>query len=68
MPRIKYKYRASTKEEFQKVYETMCNDFESEREYWFNSLKDGLQDYTNKEEWIFEIVNLFNNDSKQKLR
>ena len=59
MPRIKYKYRASTKEEFQKMYETMCNDFEAEREYWFNSLKDGLDDYTNKEEWIFEIVNLF---------
>lgn len=60
MPRIKYKYRASTKEEFVKIYEIMCNDFEAEREYWFNSLKDGLLDYTSKEEWIFNIVTLLN--------
>ena len=51
-----------------KVYEIMCNDFESEREYWFNTLKDGLKNYTNKEEWIYEIVNLFNNDNKHKFR
>lgn len=67
MPKIDYKYRASTKEEFVKMYETMCNDFESEREYWFYKLKNSLEIFTNKEEWIYEIVNLLNNDYRQKI-
>ena len=60
MPRIPYKYRANTKEEFDKIYETMCDDFEVEREYQFKLLKEALQPYTNKEEWIYEITNLLN--------
>ena len=60
MPRIPYKYRASTKEEFDKMYDIMCDDFEVEREYQFNLLKDALQQYTNKEEWIYEITTLLN--------
>jgi hypothetical protein len=60
MPRIKYKYRASTKEEFNKMYEMMCNDFESEREYWFYELKKGLEPYTNKASWIHRVVQLLN--------
>jgi hypothetical protein len=60
MPRIKYKYRASTKEEFNKMYEIMCNDFESEREHWFYELKKGLELYTNKASWIHRVVQLLN--------
>lgn len=60
MPGIKYKYRANTKEEFDKIYETMCNDFEVEREHNFKLLKEALQQYTSKEQWIYEITNLFN--------
>jgi len=60
MPRIPYKYRASTKEEFDKMYEIMCNDFEVERQYQFKLLKSALLKYDNKREWILEIVNLLN--------
>ena len=60
MPRIPYKYRAGTKEEFDKMYEIMCNDFEIERQYQFKLLKSALLKYDNKREWILEIVNLLN--------
>jgi len=38
----------------------MCNDFESEREYWFYELKKGLEPYTNKASWIHKVVQLLN--------
>lgn len=60
MPRVSYKYRANTKDEFNKMYELMCNDTESEREYWFNKLKEGLHKYTNKASWIQHLIILFN--------
>lgn len=60
LPKINYKYRANTKEEFNKMYEIMCNDFELERQYNFFNLKNALQQYNNKEEWIYEITNILN--------
>jgi hypothetical protein len=60
MPNISYKYRANTKEEFDKMYEIMCNDFEVERVFWFNKLKEGLKKYDNKANWIHRIVQLLN--------
>jgi hypothetical protein len=55
MPRLNYKYRASTKEEFNKMYDIMCNDFEVERQYQFNLLKKELLKFNNKANWIHRI-------------
>jgi len=60
LPKVNYKYRANTKEEFNKMYEIMCNDFEVERQYNFNKLKEALLVYDNKIEWVKSIVNLLN--------
>jgi hypothetical protein len=62
MPNISYKYRANTKEEFDKMYEKMCNDFEAERVFWFNKLKEGLKKYDNKANWIHRIKLLLNDN------
>lgn len=61
MPRLDYKYRANSKEEFNSIYEIMCNDTESEREFWFYKLKKQLEPFTNRSNWIIKMVNLFNN-------
>ena len=42
------------------MYEIMCNDFEVERQYNFNKLKEALLVYDNKMEWVKSIVNLLN--------
>jgi hypothetical protein len=60
MPRLNYKYRASTKEEFNKMYDVMCNDFEVERVFWFDKLKEELKKYDNKENWIHRIKLVLN--------
>ena len=60
LPKIDYKYRANTKEQFNEMYEIMCNDFEVERQYQFKLLKSALLKYDNKREWILSIVNLLN--------
>jgi hypothetical protein len=60
LPKVDYKYRANTKEQFNEMYEIMCNDFEVERQYNFTKLKDALQQYSSKEEWIYKITNLLN--------
>jgi hypothetical protein len=60
LPKIDYKYRANTKEEFNKMYEIMRNDFELERQYNFFKLKEALQQYSSKEEWVYEITNILN--------
>jgi hypothetical protein len=38
----------------------MCNDFELERQHNFFKLKEALQQYSSKEEWIYEITNILN--------
>jgi hypothetical protein len=60
MPRLNYKYRASTKEEFNKMYDVMCNDFEVERQYQFNLLKKELLKFNNKTNWIHRIKLVLN--------
>ena len=60
MPRLNYKYRASTKEEFNKMYDVMCNDFEVERQYQFNLLKKELLKFNNKANWIHRIKLVLN--------
>jgi hypothetical protein len=60
LPKVDYKYRANTKEQFNEIYEIMCNDFEVERQYNFNKLKEALLVYDNKMEWVKSIVNLLN--------
>ena len=62
MPNISYKYRANTKEEFDKMYEKMCNDYEVERIFWFNKLKESLKKYDNKANWIHRIKLLLNDN------
>jgi len=60
LPNISYKYRASTKEEFDKMYEKMCNDDEVERVFWFDKLKEELKKYDNKANWIHRIKLVLN--------
>jgi hypothetical protein len=55
MPEIEYKYRVSTKNEFDECIKQILNDSHEERLYWWNKLKDFMQKYNNKEEWIDKI-------------
>ena len=56
MKHIDYKYRANSKGEFHKRYlEILEDDFEKIN-LEFCKLREGLNEYTNKENWIKQII------------
>jgi len=58
MKDIDYKYRASNKTEFQNQYNTiLTDDFETQKKE-FEKLKDGLKIFTNKQNWINQILEI----------
>ena len=59
-PELEYKYRASTKEEFDNVYEIIKLDSFEEKEKEFYNLKFFLQRFTSREKWIGKIVSVLN--------
>lgn len=52
---IDYKYRASSKLEFNYQYDKMIKDGFEENAKQFNKLKKGLQKFTDKQKWIKDI-------------
>lgn len=58
MPHIKYKYRASSKGEFHKRYLQILEDTFDNLNKNFCKLKNGLNEYTNKEEWVTKILKM----------
>lgn len=59
---FEYKYRASTKAEFDNVYEIIKLDSAEEKEKEFYNLKLFLQKFTIKEKWIGKIINILNDN------
>ena len=57
---VDYKYRASTKQEFKEVYETMLSDNHETHLKEFNNLKQYLKSFDDKNRWSSEVVSIFN--------
>lgn len=58
MKHIDYKYRASNKKEFNQKYLQILEDDFKKVNYEFCKLRDGLNEYTNKENWIKKIIKI----------
>lgn len=54
-PEVDYKYRVSTKNEFDFCVKTMVNDTYDERNFEFNKLKEYMKQFDNKNEWIDKV-------------
>lgn len=57
---VDYKYRASTKQEFKEVYETILSDNHETHLKEFNNLKQYLKSFDDKNRWSSEVVSIFN--------
>lgn len=57
---VDYKYRASTKQEFKEVYETILSDNHETHLKEFNNLKQYLKSFDDKNRWSSEVVGIFN--------
>lgn len=57
---VDYKYRASTKQEFKEVYETILSDNNETHLKEFNNLKQYLKSFDDKNRWSSEVVSIFN--------
>ena len=52
---VDYKYRVSTKNEFDKCIKQILKDSQQEREYEFTKLKNYMKQFDNKNEWADKI-------------
>lgn len=57
-PEVDYKYRVSTKNEFDKCVSTIVSDSHEENNYQFELLKSYMKKFDNKEEWISKIKDI----------
>ena len=55
MPELVYKYRVSTKNEFDECVKQILKDSCEERYKWWKKLKDFMKKYDNKDEWIDKV-------------
>jgi hypothetical protein len=55
MKHIDYKYRASSKGEFHQRYLKILEDDFNTINLEFSKLRDGLTEYTNKQNWVTKI-------------
>lgn len=58
VPELDYRYRASTKNEFDKCVKTILNDSYEVRLGEFNKIKDYMKQFDNKEIWIDKVRNI----------
>ena len=56
MKDIKYRYRAINKKQFHYQYLRILEDGFEKNKKQFDRLKKGLEKYTNKENWIKQII------------
>jgi len=58
---LEYPYRVSSKKEFNNIYSRLINTPYSEKNKWFNLLKEYMiQHYSDKDKWVTELVNIYN--------
>ena len=55
---LDYKYRASTKNEFDKAYKKILFDTHEERLFEFNKIKSYMMKYDYKDKWVTAIKKL----------
>jgi uncharacterized membrane protein len=58
MKKIKYRYRAMNKKQFDYQYLKILEDGFEKNKKEFDRLKVGLEKYTDKEKWIQEIIKI----------
>jgi hypothetical protein len=60
-PDLDYKYRASTKTEFDDIYKEILTDSYEERNKWFTVLKDYMKEnFTDKRKWVQSFLEIYN--------
>ena len=57
---VDYKYRASTQNEFDKVYKMIMNDSQEIRQINFDNLKSYMKKFEYKTNWVSEVKKLIN--------
>jgi len=58
---LEYPYRASSKKEFNHIYSKIQKSSYEEKNKWFIKIKSYLvSNYTNKDEWIQNLLNIYN--------
>ena len=58
---FEYPYRASSKKEFNHIYSRLKETTYSEKNKWFNLLKEYMiNNYTNKDKWVNELLTIYN--------
>ena len=58
---FEYPYRASSKKEFNDIYKRLIETPYSEKQKWFQSLKEYMiNTYTNKDLWINQLLDIYN--------
>lgn len=58
---LEYPYRASSKKEFNHIYTKIQKSSYEEKNKWFIKIKSYLvSNYTNKDEWIQNLLNIYN--------
>ena len=55
MKHIDYKYRANTEKSFNHIYLQILEDTNDVVNFEFDKLRNGLNQYTNKQKWVTEI-------------
>lgn len=60
-PNLDYPYRASTKKEFQHIYNKLLETPYDEKNLWFNLLKSYMKDnFTDKDKWVDQLLYIYN--------
>ena len=60
-PELEYKYRVSSKKEFQDIYKEIQSDSYEERLVWFTKLKNYMVDnFTDKQKWVNSFLEIYN--------
>ena len=58
---FEYPYRASSKKEFNHIYSRLKETSYSEKNKWFNLLKEYMiNNFTNKDKWVNDLLNIYN--------
>ena len=55
---LNYKYRAATKNEFDKMIKKMCNDSHEVRQEEFNKIKNWMKQFGSEEKWTNKVLDV----------
>jgi hypothetical protein len=58
---LNYPYRASSKKDFKDIYIRLGKTSYDEKQKWFNTIKSFmLENFTNKDQWVIDLLNIYN--------